>query len=1013
MGGLGVERGGVGLCGDWLGVMCGGRLRWHGWLAGWVVGWLGGFLQCEEFFEFAKSVAGGNVPITTARENWAKWSAPDSGVLRCWDGPASAPLMLRVQTGVYVDSLNSFAIEKAMEMSHGAVRNPQAADIASMRQSVQSGHDMVGGMDTSDLSGLAQNLLTGSGGSSSGAGATANFAAGAFNFEGATDVSLRQHFIRQPTPPTLDAAEAPPGAGKKKKEDTENVDDAEKGSGSEAGETDLPTPKKKAKLSNFLDSRVTASKNSAWIIAIQEQRSTAKKCNESMAKISHKLEECSDSVGQAICAPTLKVLKEKLTPLAMILDTSGGSSDRLESEMLKYDSGKVPFPIEKYRNLKTLEVLQELGVAKYSACANAEDLKQAAKIITSHKQATQQLINVCAAVLVDAERALAGVVRVAKVGTKIEKDNKSAKEGKGPTFWDYTAEFSTPIPEAKAPLTDHDTFHRDLSKPFMVTNIDWVKRSIKDNNEMNVGVDLFKQKFSKWLAKQATEKRGGQSIRDPTTAKMCQALLCQSFGDAAFTQPYWAQASTSAGDCEALKKALEPSFFALAAGEMFASTELECLGTLRLAKEGIRGVVCTKWEDLTAFMRADTSDSGMTMEAAKKMLLGMTREKVEKYSKNNPNKIFFATCGVADLLYMPPGYIVAEITLNKSQVLGYRVGVLGPAQLADFTIQAMTACKEVVSEKVSKLVCGILQEEKVAAQALTGQKAKAIEASGAGSGPGRDREPQGADPNVGKKDTSGAASIATEAPMKEGAAPTNPEGLDHQAGASGEAKAADHQADDSGEAKAATKALTPSEPPVDHKKDESEAASASLAVQEEAAVAAADAARAAEALVTVDSAAEKKEDAKPGETDKLEGSEAESASLADQKDQEAAAAAVEAAGVTVDSAAERKEVLPGASSAPDAKLGKSGKTDEPEVFAAGVSAKEVGAANDDEKDGGANDDEKDVEKGGGAKASKEDAIDPEKVGDAKEHVIEPEKSGAGADGGVPNREVAEGTGDDE
>lgn len=92
-------------------------------------------------------------------------AAEDSGILRCMDGPEHSPLMLRIQTGVYVDNVNKFGIEKEFSTSNGPIKNPSEADIAGARQKVFSGHDMVGGDDVGDLNGIAKNMLSASSGS--------------------------------------------------------------------------------------------------------------------------------------------------------------------------------------------------------------------------------------------------------------------------------------------------------------------------------------------------------------------------------------------------------------------------------------------------------------------------------------------------------------------------------------------------------------------------------------------------------------------------------------------------------------------------------------------------------------------------------------------------------------------------------------------------------------------------------------------------------------------------------
>eukprot|EP00974_Lingulodinium_polyedra_P062335 6018286-Lingulodinium_polyedra.AAC.1 len=77
----------------------------------------------EEYYEWAKTTAGGSLSVASAREQWTKMAAEDSGVVRCFDGPAHAPLMLRVVIGVFIDHINSVAAGKELTVGNGVQRN--------------------------------------------------------------------------------------------------------------------------------------------------------------------------------------------------------------------------------------------------------------------------------------------------------------------------------------------------------------------------------------------------------------------------------------------------------------------------------------------------------------------------------------------------------------------------------------------------------------------------------------------------------------------------------------------------------------------------------------------------------------------------------------------------------------------------------------------------------------------------------------------------------------------------
>eukprot|EP00974_Lingulodinium_polyedra_P030255 2912345-Lingulodinium_polyedra.AAC.1 len=269
----------------------------------------------EEYYEFAKSTQGGGHTAAQAKEKWLKMAAEGSGVLRCMDGPEHSPLMLRIQTGIYVDNINSFAVEKELSMSNGPMKKASEADLAAGRQKVFSGHDMVGCMEVGDLGGIAKNMLAAGSGDK---GDSASSFTGAFNHEGITDVNLRQHFMKQDLPSSS------PADGKKRKRD--DSDDGEADDGHDEGceahheeedEEDARrlTPKKKA-TAYFDKSRINAKSVSTWMISCQELETSAKACLEELKNYEKKLSAGDDST-KAVFQPTAQVVTDKIAPLDM------------------------------------------------------------------------------------------------------------------------------------------------------------------------------------------------------------------------------------------------------------------------------------------------------------------------------------------------------------------------------------------------------------------------------------------------------------------------------------------------------------------------------------------------------------------------------------------------------------------------------------------------------------------------------------------------------------------------
>eukprot|EP00971_Amphidinium_carterae_P325700 6456098-Amphidinium_carterae.1 len=114
----------------------------------------------EEYIDFAKSLPGGSLSRQEAEQNWEKWSRPDSGVVRMSSGgPAQAPLLLHVQTGVFIEELLRTELAKEASFSAGPMKKPTESSMAQLRDKVMAGHEHVAGMSASSMDGIAKGVL--------------------------------------------------------------------------------------------------------------------------------------------------------------------------------------------------------------------------------------------------------------------------------------------------------------------------------------------------------------------------------------------------------------------------------------------------------------------------------------------------------------------------------------------------------------------------------------------------------------------------------------------------------------------------------------------------------------------------------------------------------------------------------------------------------------------------------------------------------------------------------------
>ena len=611
---------------------------------------MGKMMWIEEWVEYGTSTAGGTYSHDEAIAQWKEWAKPDSGVLRCEDGPAKAPLMLRVKVGTYVDDVDKFAAEKEMSVSNGAVKNPIEVDIAAMREQVNSSHNKVAGMGVGDLSGIASSML----GSASSSG---DFA-GAFSKEGLTSLSLRDHLIDKAS------------AKEVKAEPVEHV--AEDGEAEEGEEAEEPAPKV-PKRSYFAADKVNATNVSGWVLVCRAFMTEATPLVEKMHASKEVLEKASE--GDApIVAPTLAVLKSRLSALQLVVSTANNADADLDTYLKKFGAAgcKEAPPIEKYLNLMSVVALQKLGTQLFNACTSHAAVKEAKRQLQSRRLAVAELLTVCRGVLADVRRAVKGVSRLEELGAKITaKDTAATKQpGKQVSIWEVFSEHGVAIAMFSDPPSEHDLrASMDLSSPFIIRGLAHIK--LKDHDPLSVLTEAFKKKWGKWTAK-TSETRGGRKILDDGVASDMQRALTKLLPPSAEIQ-----LDEEASKCQALADAVAWSHFAMAQGETFSQHEVEGLACVRITREGTRTIACCCFEGLEAFAREEhklPADAEFTCEQACSFLKAMSTEvAITCCQKLN---IFHGTVGPRDMLFIPPAFCQMELTLNKFDVIGFKKSVV-------------------------------------------------------------------------------------------------------------------------------------------------------------------------------------------------------------------------------------------------------------------------------------------------------------------------------------------------
>ena len=257
-------------------------------------------------------------------------------------------------------------------------------------------------------------------------------------------------------------------------------------------------------------------------------------------------------------------------------------------------------------------------------------------------------------------------------------------------------------------MSPHDQASFNPSEPLIISNVTWDLPMATQQR-----LESFKQLFKSHPLR-ASEGRAQKRLKQEEGADVLGARF-------AGLLPASMQVPVPR-DEQRQHVAFEPAVFAMVPGQDFFSTEVEQLASLRLSVEGHRTCLAARFTHLCQF--AATIDGSSTEETVPlqrcfSLLQHMTVDQCAKFSARF--NIFYGTIGPKDAMYMPSGFVMAEVVCNRSDFFGVRMSLLTKDLAACGELQAFlgrcdSQAASTMNFAVEQLAVCLEQQQKQEAQ---------------------------------------------------------------------------------------------------------------------------------------------------------------------------------------------------------------------------------------------------------------------------------------------------------
>lgn len=355
----------------------------------------------------------------------------------------------------------------------------------------------------------------------------------------------------------------------------------------------------------------------------------------------------------------------------------------------------LPPPCKDYANLRTFGEMAEMA-NEYEECLTSAALKAVTakngafkiagqQLKTTFKRSVTELNSAKDSLEQQNEQSQADDRRRTQAQVGPSSGSKKQKKGHGGSttmncFMEHGAEVSC-FPYVEDGVADSapewfkqmQTGHVECAEPYCITGIPWVDAFLEDESS---GVQASFTEFKDDFAGSGLRNSAGRAVRANLENSVGEGPgrdfvmnKCSSL----HPKKCLLSSAVPEGSSAEFKGAFVLSNFAIKKGTSHVLFEKCGLWTGRLSLKGTRYVVCVRSEDLQGYLRK----SGIAGIEPKMFFRDIREEGINKLVANGI-RIWYATVGKANYLWVPSGMIVREAATDECDVFGLRYSMVAP-----------------------------------------------------------------------------------------------------------------------------------------------------------------------------------------------------------------------------------------------------------------------------------------------------------------------------------------------
>ena len=377
---------------------------------------------------------------------------------------------------------------------------------------------------------------------------------------------------------------------------------------------------------------------------------------------------------------TVAVLKGKVEALSIVFVAEKTEANELafNNYISQIQNNGTKPPIQKYLDLKLAVNAKLDGETRLAACASAAAAKDMLRDLNGVKVALQDLITASKGACTDLERAINGAGKVSKLAEALTSAAALAAPGGGPprkeaasSRFEIAMTHSVAIPVYSDPMTTHDCANVDMDSPFLVKSVAFTRTP--KTEALTAVCEQFKLAFSAWKSR-ATLGRSGRPVKDTALAADLTTCFSKYKADGVTLE-----LTDTAAANQGLVDGAKVSTFGMAENMDFFSTEVDRLGTYRVALEGVRTVFMAPLNQIDHMLRKKLTppappEEPRSVTECLSFLENLTKDDITAFAVAQ-FQMYAATVGPHDLLYTPPGYAVG-VQVFRQQVIGFAMGTM-------------------------------------------------------------------------------------------------------------------------------------------------------------------------------------------------------------------------------------------------------------------------------------------------------------------------------------------------